>query len=383
MSALTAVATAVTVALASSTAKPNFLFIVSDDQGFSNIGYHNSTVLSPRIDELAMQGIKLENYYVSPVCSPTRSALMTGRYTNRLGTQATVIRSDVPFGVPLDNTFVAQNLQDAGYHTALFGKWCVAARSHAASDPLLPPALASPSCRHLGFYQREYTPLARGFDEHLGYFEGTVNYTSHVGGGYGGTKAGVDWHRGNQSVCFEDDGKWVEDLLVPQAVDFFGRMAAPATNPGNKPWFLYLPFHLIHGPNMVPEKFMDLYPKLDPLKPAADYGMCGVCECALRQDGGFHQNDVSWGACRTVLGMVSALDWAVGATLDGLKAAGQYDNTIVFFTSDNGAQPGQGGTNFPLRGWKTSMYEGGVRVPAWVHSPLLPAAARGSTHRGR
>lgn len=89
----------------------------------------------------------------------TRAILQTGRYTYRLGTQATVIRADTPFGVPLKETFVAQNMQDAGYVTALFGKW------------------------HLGFYQWGYTPLARGFSEHLGYFQGTEDYYTHSGGG--------------------------------------------------------------------------------------------------------------------------------------------------------------------------------------------------------
>lgn len=83
-------------------------------QGYADIGYHNSTVLTPRIDELAHAGVRLEGWYVQPVCSPTRSSLMTGRYTYRLGTQATVIRADVPFGVPLKETFVAENMKDAG-----------------------------------------------------------------------------------------------------------------------------------------------------------------------------------------------------------------------------------------------------------------------------
>ena len=102
--------------------KPNILLIVADDQGYANIGYHNSTMLMPRISEIAKAGVILEGYYVQPVCSPTRSSLMTGRYTYRLGTQATVIRADVPFGVPLAETFVSDNMKDAGYYTALFGK---------------------------------------------------------------------------------------------------------------------------------------------------------------------------------------------------------------------------------------------------------------------
>ena len=102
--------------------RPNILLIVGDDQGYAQVGYHNKTVLTPRLDELAAQGIRLESYYVQPVCSPTRSVLMTGRYTHRLGTQATVIRADVPFGIPLKEKFLPENLKEAGYHTALYGK---------------------------------------------------------------------------------------------------------------------------------------------------------------------------------------------------------------------------------------------------------------------
>jgi arylsulfatase A-like enzyme len=103
--------------------QPNIVLIVADDQGHANIGYNNKTVLTPRIDELAGEGIIMTQYYVQPVCSPSRSVLMTGRHTFRVGTQATVIRADVPFGIPLDNTFMSENLKDAGYDTALFGKW--------------------------------------------------------------------------------------------------------------------------------------------------------------------------------------------------------------------------------------------------------------------
>ena len=103
------------------TTSPRFANIGTTSPRFP--GYHNTTVLTPRIDALAKAGVILEGYYVQPICSPTRSSLMTGRYTYRLGTQATVIRADVPFGVPLEERFMAQNMKDVGYHTALFGKW--------------------------------------------------------------------------------------------------------------------------------------------------------------------------------------------------------------------------------------------------------------------
>ena len=177
---------------------------------------------------------------------------------------------------------------------------------------------------------------------------------------------------------------------------------------------------------------MKLYPTLDPAATAASQGMCGVCECAdppkptppppsggtLGTAGGAaaaaavgargtpaqdlwprlnnsdgvagpesmadvsQGNDVTWSSCHTVLAMAAALDWGVGAVVDALHATKQWDNTIIIYTSDNGAQGGQGGTSFPLRGFKTQLYEGGVRVPAFVTggSALLPAAVRGTSN---
>jgi arylsulfatase B len=206
--------------------------------------------------------------------------------------------------------------------------------------------------RHLGFYQRAYTPLERGFDEHLGYFEGAIDYVTHVGGGYSGSRAGVDWHRGNQTACFEDSGTWTEDLIVAQALAFLHRMAKDAS----KPLFLYYPLHLIHGPSQAPQRFLNKFPERNLSAPASSYGMCGVCECRSQRSGGkigsnpYTTSDIEWGDCRLVLAMSAALDWAVGELVDGLMDAKLYNNTILIYTSDNGAQPGQGGTNFPLRG---------------------------------
>lgn len=134
----------------------------------------------------------------------------------------------------------------------------------------------------------------------------------------------------------------------------------------------------------APQRFLDLFPERDLAAPASSYGMCGVCQCKDqgRDAGRFNLGDAEWGACRMVLAMAAALDWAVGELVDGLKDAGLYNNTIIVYTSDNGAQPGQGGTNYPLRGWKTELYEGGIKVPGFVHSPLLPAAAQGTVHHG-
>ena len=191
----------------------------------------------------------------------------------------------------------------------------------------------------------------------------------------------MDWQR-NGSACFRDNGTYVAELLVPETLGFLRRMAGSA-----RPFFLALPFHLIHGPNQVPQRFLDLYPEHNASVPARAFGMCGVCECARPEARGalgihYQAKDATWGSCRTVLAMAAALDWAVGAIVDGLRTTGLWDNTLLVFTSDNGAQPGQGGTSYPLRGWKTQLYEGGIRVPAFVSggSPLLPVHVRGSVN---
>ena len=96
-----------------------------------------------------------------------------------------------------------------------------------------------------------YTPLARGFDEHMGYFQGAIDYYRHTGGAYGGTASGVDWHRGNETTCYNDNGTYTAELIVPHVDAYFAQRAATPS----QPFFLYLPWHLIHGPNQVPDRF--------------------------------------------------------------------------------------------------------------------------------
>ena len=114
-----------TARTAAARSPPNIVFILADDLGYNELNFNNRTrgILTPNLDALADAGVVLDNYYVQPICSPTRSALMTGRYTVRLGTQSNVVYWDTPWGVSLNETFLPQNLQDANYETAMFGKW--------------------------------------------------------------------------------------------------------------------------------------------------------------------------------------------------------------------------------------------------------------------
>ena len=137
---------------------PNVLFILADDLGYNELGYMNSSrgLKTPNIDELAKTGVALKNYYVEPICSPTRSALMTGKYPLRLGTQANVIYWDTPWSIGLEHAFIPEHLKAAGYQTAMHGKW------------------------HLGMHRNASTPWERGFDEHSGYLQGCGSSGTHI-----------------------------------------------------------------------------------------------------------------------------------------------------------------------------------------------------------
>jgi len=146
-----------------STSKPNIVFIIADDLGFKDVGYRGSEIKTPNIDRLAATGTRLEQFYVQPVCSPTRSSLMTGRYPMRYGLQVGVVRPWAQHGLPLEERTLAQALKEAGYATAICGKW------------------------HLGHLNSKYLPTSRGFDHQYGHYNGALDYFTHI------RDKGLDW----------------------------------------------------------------------------------------------------------------------------------------------------------------------------------------------
>ena len=153
---LTALAFALARAEASSNAKPpHILLIVADDYGWSDVGYHGSVIKTPNLDQLSHDGLRLENYYVQPICTPTRSALMSGRYPIHTGMQHDVIHPRQPFGLPTNFTLLPQRLKESGYRTHIVGKW------------------------HLGFFAKPYLPLERGFDSFFGFLDGSEDHNTH------------------------------------------------------------------------------------------------------------------------------------------------------------------------------------------------------------
>ena len=189
--------------------RPHIVFLLADDLGWADVGFHGSNIRTVHLDRLASEGVRLESFYVQPVCSPTRAALMTGRYPIRHGLQVGVIRPWAQHGLPLRERTLAQALADVGYHTALCGKW------------------------HLGFHQAAYLPTRRGFQQQYGHFCGAIDYFTHRRDG------GLDWHRDDQ-VC--NDTGYTTVLIGDEAVRII-EQHDPA-----QPLLLYVPFNAPHTP---------------------------------------------------------------------------------------------------------------------------------------
>ncbi|XP_071754687.2 arylsulfatase I [Centroberyx gerrardi] len=288
---------------------PHLIFIMVDDQGYGDIGYHGSDIHTPVLDQLAGEGVKLENYYVQPICSPSRSQLMTGRYQIHTGLQHSIIRPRQPLCLPPDTPTLPERLAEAGYATHMVGKW------------------------HLGFCRPGCLPTGRGFQSFLGTLTGSGDHFSYQSCD-GAEACGFDLHDGERPA-WEMAGNY-STLLYIERVKQILRSHDPHT-----PLFLYLSLQAVHTPLQVPEHFLQRYDSLD--------------------------NRVR----RHYAAMLSCLDHGVEEVVQELRTSGLYQNSVLIYSSDNGGQPLSGGSNWPLRGGKGTYWEGGVRAVGFVHSPLL------------
>lgn len=203
--------------------RPNVLILLADDLGWADIGFHQSEIRTPNIDGLAAQGSELGRFYSFPVCSPTRSALMTGRSPMRLGVAYHVIRPWLDYGLPSDEHLMPESFRAAGYQTAIAGKW------------------------HLGHSQAKFLPRARGFDRAYGHVNGAIDYFNHSRDG------GLDWNRDGVSVA---EKGYSTELLAAEASRFIKERDKA------RPFFLYVPFNAPHTPLQAPEPLIDKYAHL-------------------------------------------------------------------------------------------------------------------------
>ena len=296
--------------------QPHIVFIVADDLGWNDVGYHGSTIQTPNIDRLAREGIKLENYYVQSLCTPSRSQLLSGRHQIHTGLQHMYIPPAQPNGLPLDIPTLPQILRDQGYATHAVGKW------------------------HLGFYKEEYTPIRRGFDTFFGFLGGSENHFSH-------TKCftylqsehcGLDLWDG-LNVAPNYTGVYSTHLYTMKATDII-ETHARSSNP--KPLFLYLSYQAVHSPLEVPNSYVEPYRHLITHSQRQQYA-----------------------------GLASCMDEGIGNVTQVLQQHGLMDDTLLIFTTDNGGQVSKGASNWPFKGNKGSPFEGGIRAVGFVHGNLL------------
>ncbi|XP_062979388.1 arylsulfatase I [Elgaria multicarinata webbii] len=295
---------------------PHVIFILTDDQGYHDVGYHGSDIQTPTLDRLAAEGVKLENYYIQPICTPSRSQLITGRYQIHTGLQHSIIRPRQPNCLPLNQVTLPQKLQEAGYSTHMVGKW------------------------HLGFYRKECLPTRRGFDTFLGSLTGNVDYYTYDNCDGPGV-CGYDLHDG-ENVAWEQSGKY-STFLYTQRVN-----KILASHNSKDPIFIYVAFQAVHTPLQSPKEYIYRYRSMGNV------------------------------ARRKYAAMVTCMDEAVKNITWALKKYGYYDNSVIVFSTDNGGQTFSGGSNWPLRGRKGTYWEGGVRGIGFVHSPLLKRKRRTS-----
>ncbi|XP_076451993.1 arylsulfatase B-like isoform X2 [Babylonia areolata] len=304
------------VAMATRTAgkPPNIVFIVADDLGWNDIGFHNPDIISPNVDTLASEGVILNHAYVQPLCSPSRAAFMSGYYPYRVGLQHLVILPQQAVCLPRNLTLLPQHLKTLGYATHMVGKW------------------------HLGFCSWNCTPTSRGFDSFLGYYNAQEDY-------YVRTFEGFYDFRDNETLSVKQNGTYstfVFQQRVSQIIQ---------SHDTNTPLFLYLPLQSVHEPLEVPKPYYDMYP---------------------------HIKDKDR---RTFSGMVTAMDDVIGNLTSFLKQRGMYNDTLFFFTADNGGWTQFAGNNYPLRGGKFTLWEGGTRAVAFAHGVGLDKV-KGTTHDG-
>lgn len=308
--------------------RPNVVFMLADDLGWGDISCHGGATLTPAIDRLFAAGVELTQCMAWCVCSPTRAMLLTGRHPFRVGTGP-----EVGGELAAEETTIAEVFQAAGYRTGVFGKW------HNGEDPDTPEyreAFAG-AWKHLPNKKPVFGLGANthGFDEAWVYYGGGADFFTRR---TVSNRGPVSWWHNNQYRP-RDEG-YTEDLITDRACEFL-RASAQA----GKPFFCYVPFHLVHAPMQ-----------------AKDDDLAAVDPAVTDPDK------------RVYAAMVRALDANVARILATLDDLGVRDDTIVVFTSDNGATAG--GSNLPLRGTKHTVYDGGVRMPTVIHCAKRGLAGR-------
>jgi len=334
--------------LAQSNQRPNVILVITDDQGYGDLGFTgNPHVNTPVIDALARESVRFNNFYVSPVCAPTRSSLMTGRYSLRTGMRDTYNGGAI---MASNEVTIAEMLKQANYTTGAFGKW------------------------HLGDNYPS-RPSDQGFDESVIHLSGGMGQVGDITTYFKGDRSYFDpvlWHNNQQesdiTTYFKGDRSYFDpvlwhnnqqesydgycsDVFTDQAINFIEK---------NKetPFFCYLAFNAPHTPLQVPDSYYQKYKDIDP---TAGFGKDG------RPFSEMSEKDKE--DARKVYAMVNNIDDNLGKLFKKLNALGLSENTLVIFMTDNGPQQTRYVSG--MRGRKGDVYNGGIRVPFYLKCPSL------------
>lgn len=278
---------------------PHIILFLADDVGWNDVGFHNEVVFTPNIDAMATEGTVLNQSYVLPTCSPSRHALLTGRYPFRDGLQHLVFSDVHPKCVPLDLKLLPESLKEAGYSTHLVGKW------------------------HLGHCNKQCTPTNRGFDSFYGFYGGENNHLTHRRMGH------KDFRDGEKTVQ-DKDGQYSAHLFTERAQEIV------SSHNKEEPLFLFMSYGMAHYPVQAPEQYTERYSHIE--------------------------NEIR----RKYLAMVTIMDESIGNISRTLQQNDLLKDALVIFMSDNGGQPKFAGNNYPLRGAKLTLWEGGTRSPTVI-----------------
>ncbi|XP_017882995.2 uncharacterized protein LOC108626689 [Ceratina calcarata] len=307
--------------------RPNIIVIMADDLGWNDVSFHGANqIATPNIDALAYYGVILQRHYVLPICTPSRTAFLTGRYPIRSGMQGYPLKAGEARAIPLNNTLLPAHLKKLGYATHLVGKW------------------------HVGYYEDKYTPAYRGFDTFLGYYNGYISYFNHTI--EQDNHVGHDLHYdipGHLSPKYKYE--YMTDLISERAEDII------LGHDQSKPLYLQL---------------SHLAPHSSDAKEVMEVRDAKYVNETLGYIGNFNR--------RKFAGVVTAMDESIGRVVRALNQANMLENSIIVFMSDNGAQT-EGllenyGSNYPLRGLKFTLFEGGIRGTACIYSPLIKNPSR-------
>ncbi len=321
--------------------KPHLVFMLVDDWGWANVGYHRdpptNEVVTPNIDNLVKEGLEFDHHYVYKFCSPSRSCLMSGRlpvHVNDLNAAPDIHNPDDKVsgfaGIPRDMTGLGTKMMEAGYATHQVGKWDAGMATH------------------------DHTPMGRGFQSSFGYFHHANDYYTEKAGGCVHNKTKVNpvdlWDTDKPATGVNGTGpdNYEEGLFKQHLLDVVSNHDA------STPLFLYYAPHIVHTPLQVPDSYLQKFSFID------------------NHDRQYYH------------AMVNYLDDVVGDLVSALKSKGMWDNLLFVTSSDNGGPeyPNGGANNYPLRGGKMTDWQGGIRVNAFVSGGFLPEKMRGQKTEG-